>query len=73
MLKRYKNGISIGFTGIASLKSKGMLPRSSGEYIIGQKYSCTGKPMKTKKYNRLKRGVKTQKRSKSIKDYFGKK
>jgi hypothetical protein len=40
MLERYKKGISIGFTGIASLKSKGLIPRSSGKYILGKKYSC---------------------------------
>jgi hypothetical protein len=42
ILCRYKKGISIGFTGISSLKSKGMIPRSSGKYVIGSKYSCKG-------------------------------
>ena len=42
MLSRYKKGISIGFTGISSLKSKGMIPRSSGKYVIGSKYACSG-------------------------------
>lgn len=44
LLKRYKAGQSIGFTGRASLKAKGMIPRSSGQYILGPKYSGTGRP-----------------------------
>ncbi len=44
LLKRYKAGQSIGFTGRASLKAKGMIPRSSGKYILGPKYSGTGRP-----------------------------
>ena len=43
MLRRYKRGESIGFTGRASLKAKGMLPRSNGTYKLGPKYSGTGK------------------------------
>jgi len=47
MLKRYKKGISIGFTGKASLRAKGLLPRESkkykGRYVLGPKYSNTGK------------------------------
>jgi hypothetical protein len=42
-LRKYKAGKSIGFTKIASLKAKGLLPRSSGMYILGPKYSGTGK------------------------------
>jgi hypothetical protein len=42
MLRKYKAGKSIGFTGIASLKAKGLLPRSSrknrGKKIVGPKY-----------------------------------
>lgn len=42
MLARYKAGQSIGFTGIASLKAKGLLPRTSrknrGKKIVGPKY-----------------------------------
>jgi hypothetical protein len=53
MLKRYKKGISIGFTGIASLKSKGLIPRSSGKYILGKKYSCKKKTIKNKKSTRF--------------------
>jgi hypothetical protein len=53
MLKKYKAGKSIGFTGKASLKAKGMLPRSNGRYILGPKYSGTGKPrVLTKKIQR---------------------
>lgn len=43
MLRKYKAGKSIGFTGKASLKAKGMLPRSNGRYILGPKYSGTGR------------------------------
>jgi hypothetical protein len=43
MLRNYKAGKSIGFTGKASLKAKGMLPRSNGTYKLGPKYSGTGK------------------------------
>lgn len=42
MLRRYRAGQSIGFTGIASLKAKGLLPRTSrknrGKKIVGPKY-----------------------------------
>jgi hypothetical protein len=42
MLRKYKAGKSIGFTGIASLKAKGLLPRTSrknrGKKIVGPKY-----------------------------------
>jgi hypothetical protein len=34
-LRKYKSGKSIGFTKVASLKAKGLLPRSSGMYILG--------------------------------------
>ena len=42
MLRRYRAGKSIGFTGVASLKSKGLLARTSkknrGKKIVGSKY-----------------------------------
>jgi hypothetical protein len=42
MLRKYRSGKSIGFTGVASLKAKGLLPRTSrknrGKKIIGPKY-----------------------------------
>jgi hypothetical protein len=42
MLRKYRAGKSIGFTGIASLKAKGLLPRTSrknkGKKIVGPKY-----------------------------------
>jgi len=42
MLRRYRSGKSIGFTGVASLKAKGLLPRTSrknkGKKIVGPKY-----------------------------------
>lgn len=44
LLRRYKKGKSIGFTAKASLKAKGLLPRSNGRYVLGPKYSGTGKP-----------------------------
>jgi hypothetical protein len=53
ILRKYKSGKSIGFTAKASLKAKGMLPRSNGRYILGPKYSGTGKPrVLTKKIQR---------------------
>jgi len=44
LLRKYKQGKRIGFTAKASLKAKGLLPRSNGRYILGPKYSGTGKP-----------------------------
>lgn len=42
MLRRYRSGKSIGFTGVASLKAKGLLARTSrknrGKKIVGPKY-----------------------------------
>jgi hypothetical protein len=42
MLRRYRAGQSIGFTGVASLKAKGLLARTSkknrGKKIVGPKY-----------------------------------
>jgi hypothetical protein len=38
-LKRYKQGKSIGFTALASLKAKGLIKRSNGTYKISPKYS----------------------------------
>lgn len=41
-LRKYKRGESIGFTMIASLKAKGLLPRTSktmkGKKVLGPKY-----------------------------------
>lgn len=41
-LKKWKRGESIGFTMIASLKAKGLIPRTSktfkGKKVIGSKY-----------------------------------
>ena len=56
-LRKYRAGKSIGFTKVASLKAKGLLPRSSGIYILGPKYSGTGKEriVGTRKRNRSKR------------------
>jgi hypothetical protein len=39
LLKKYKSGKSIGFTAKASLKAKGLLPRSNGTYRLGPKYA----------------------------------
>ena len=41
LLKKYKRGQSIGFTARASLKAKGLLPRSNGRYVLGPKYAGT--------------------------------
>jgi len=42
LLKRYKKGESIGFTATASLKAKGLIPRTSrkfrGKKVLGPKY-----------------------------------
>ena len=42
MLAKWRRGESIGFTGVASLKSKGLIPRTSrknrGKKIVGPKY-----------------------------------
>jgi len=36
--KKYKAGKSVGFTARSSLKSMGRIPRSSGCYVLGDKY-----------------------------------
>jgi hypothetical protein len=42
LLKRFKKGESIGFTATASLKAKGLIPRTSrkfrGKKVLGPKY-----------------------------------
>jgi len=42
LLRRYKRGESIGFTATASLKAKGLIPRTSrkfrGKKVLGPKY-----------------------------------
>ena len=42
MLRRFRAGKSIGFTGVASLKAKGLIARTSrknrGKKILGPKY-----------------------------------
>lgn len=43
VLRNYQSGKSIGFTATASLKAKGMLPRANGRYVLGPKYSGTGR------------------------------
>ncbi len=43
LLRKYKQGVSIGFTARSSLKAKGLIPRANGHYIISPKYSGTGK------------------------------
>ena len=37
-LRRWKQGKSIGFTMLASLKAKGLIPRASGEKVVSPKY-----------------------------------
>jgi hypothetical protein len=49
LLRKFRSGKSIGFTAKASLKAKGMLPRSNGRYVLGPKYSGTGAPRVLKK------------------------
>lgn len=47
LLRAYKAGKSIGFTKRSSLRAKGLLPRVSrkyrGKYVLGPKYSGTGR------------------------------
>ena len=43
LLRKYKRGQSIGFTAKASLKAKGLLPRSNGTYRISTKYATKRK------------------------------
>ena len=42
LLRKYKAGKKLGFTARASLKAKGLIPRSSrknrGKYIVSKKY-----------------------------------
>jgi hypothetical protein len=40
--KNFRKGLSIGFTKVSSLKSMGRIPRSSGCYILGEKYLGVG-------------------------------
>ena len=37
-LRRWKQGKSIGFTMLASLKAKGLIPRASGKKVVSPKY-----------------------------------
>lgn len=37
-LKAHRAGKSVGFTARSSLKSMGLVPRSSGCYVLGNKY-----------------------------------
>jgi hypothetical protein len=39
LVKRYKQGKSIGFTARSSLKAKGLIRRSNGTYKVSPKYS----------------------------------
>jgi hypothetical protein len=59
LLQRLRAGKSIGFTAKASLKAKGLIPRSDGRFVLGPKYSGTGKPRV------LKREHKTRRRSRA--------
>ncbi len=58
LYKKFKKGKSIGFTGRSSLKAKGILPRSNGRYILGPKYSGTGKPRVLKKPTKTRKAKK---------------
>jgi hypothetical protein len=62
-LRKYKSGKSIGFTKVASLKAKGLLPRSSGMYILGPKYSGTGK-------ERMLRSMRSKHNTRRVKDKY---
>lgn len=45
-LRRWKRGLSIGFTATSSLKAKGLIPRTSkgmkGKYVVSAKYRGGG-------------------------------
>jgi hypothetical protein len=55
LLRKYRAGKSIGFTAKASLKAKGLIPRSDGRFILGPKYSKTGVPRVLKKSSATRR------------------
>jgi hypothetical protein len=38
LLKKYKSGKNIGFSAIAHLKAKGLIPRSHGKKEVSKKY-----------------------------------
>lgn len=52
-LRKWKRGESIGFTMTASLKAKGLIPRTSknlaGKKVLGSKY-LTRRNMRNRKY-----------------------
>jgi len=50
LLKRYKDGESIGFTAIAHLKAKGLIPRSDGKIRKSEKYMEDGGVMSYREY-----------------------
>lgn len=56
LLKNLRRGSKIGFTAKASLKAKGLLPRTSkqykGKYVLGPKYSSTGRNQVLTRRNR---------------------
>ena len=48
-LKNWKNGKSIGFTMLASLKAKGLIPRANGKKYKSEKYKTKQKKQNHKK------------------------
>lgn len=51
LLRKYKRGQPIGFTAKASLKAKGLLPRSNGTRRVSAKYA-TNKKRSTRRRQR---------------------
>ena len=47
-LKNWKNGKSIGFTMLASLKAKGLIPRANGKKYKSEKYKSEKQKKQTK-------------------------
>ena len=47
-LKNWKNGKSIGFTMLASLKAKGLIPRANGKKYKSEKYKSKKQKKQTK-------------------------
>ena len=62
-LRKYKAGKSIGFTARASLKAKGILPRSNGRYVLGPKYSGTGKEKVLKTATKTRRSRRSRRQN----------
>lgn len=63
-LRKWKRGESIGFTMTASLKAKGLIPRTSktmhGRKILGPKYSTKPRRNKTRRQRTVRSSTSVQ-------------